>query len=42
MRNTGNVKSNQHYNADEVRNPPPTNMVDSERDGELEKFIRSA
>ncbi|KAI0058315.1 hypothetical protein BV25DRAFT_1282159 [Artomyces pyxidatus] len=40
MRQTGNIKSNQHYNANEVRNPPPTNMVDSERDGELEKFIR--
>lgn len=40
MRQMGNVKSNQLFNPDEVRNPPPTNMVDSERDSELEKFIR--
>ncbi|TFY80211.1 hypothetical protein EWM64_g3802 [Hericium alpestre] len=40
MRQNGNIKSNQRYNPDEVRNPPPTNMVDSERDSELEKFIR--
>ncbi|KAI0267403.1 putative GTPase activating protein for Arf-domain-containing protein [Gloeopeniophorella convolvens] len=40
MRQTGNIKSNQLYNPDEVRNPPPTNMVDAERDSELEKFIR--
>ena len=40
MRQIGNIKSNQFYNPDEVRNPPPTNMVDSERDSELEKFIR--
>lgn len=40
MKNTGNVKSNSYYNPDEKRHPPPTNMVDSERDSELEKFIR--
>ncbi|KAI0037043.1 putative GTPase activating protein for Arf-domain-containing protein, partial [Vararia minispora EC-137] len=40
MRNIGNIKSNQYFNPDEVRHPPPTNLVDSERDGELEKFIR--
>ncbi|EIM87598.1 ArfGap-domain-containing protein [Stereum hirsutum FP-91666 SS1] len=40
MRQIGNIKSNQLFNPDEVRNPPPTNMVDSERDSELEKFIR--
>ncbi|KAI9513474.1 hypothetical protein F5148DRAFT_7258 [Russula earlei] len=40
MRQTGNVKSNETYNPDEVRHPPPTNMVDMERDSELEKFIR--
>ena len=40
MKNTGNVKSNSHFNPDEKRHPPPTNMVDSERDSELEKFIR--
>ncbi|EED79798.1 predicted protein [Postia placenta Mad-698-R] len=41
MRNTGNVKSNAHYNPDETRHPPPTNMIDSERDSDLEKYIRS-
>ena len=40
MRQVGNVNSNQTYNPDEVRNPPPTNMIDAERDSELEKFIR--
>ena len=40
MRQVGNIKSNQMYNPDEVRNPPPTNMIDAERDSELEKFIR--
>jgi hypothetical protein len=40
MRQIGNVKSNQTHNPDEVRNPPPTNMLDVERDSELEKFIR--
>ncbi|KAH7929302.1 ArfGap-domain-containing protein [Leucogyrophana mollusca] len=40
MKQNGNVKSNLYYNPDEVRHPPPTNMVDSERDSELEKFIR--
>ncbi|SRR6266404_4539148 len=40
MREVGNIRSNQLYNPDEVRNPPPTNMIDAERDSELEKFIR--
>lgn len=40
MRQVGNIKSNQKYNPDEVRNPPPTNMIDAERDSDLEKFIR--
>ncbi|KZV75658.1 ArfGap-domain-containing protein [Peniophora sp. CONT] len=41
MRNMGNTKANALYNPDEVRHPPPTNMIDSERDSELEKFIRN-
>ncbi|KAH9915756.1 putative GTPase activating protein for Arf-domain-containing protein [Fomitopsis serialis] len=41
MKSNGNVKSNAYYNPDETRHPPPTNMVDSERDSDLEKFIRS-
>ncbi|KAI0926513.1 hypothetical protein AcV7_005428 [Taiwanofungus camphoratus] len=41
MRQMGNVKSNSIYNPDQTRHPPPTNMIDSERDSELEKYIRS-
>ncbi|KZT63209.1 ArfGap-domain-containing protein [Daedalea quercina L-15889] len=41
MKNTGNVKCNSYYNPNETRHPPPTNMVDSERDSDLEKYIRS-
>lgn len=40
MRQMGNVKSNAHYNPNETRHPPPTNMIESERDSELEKYIR--
>ncbi|KAF8270009.1 hypothetical protein EI94DRAFT_1723621 [Lactarius quietus] len=40
MRQVGNINSNKTFNPDEVRNPPPTNMIDAERDSELEKFIR--
>ena len=40
MRQIGNIRSNETYNPDEVRNPPPTNMIDAERDSDLEKFIR--
>lgn len=40
MKNIGNIKANQQWNPDEVRNPPPTNMEESERDSELEKYIR--
>ncbi|KAH7882891.1 hypothetical protein F5I97DRAFT_145767 [Phlebopus sp. FC_14] len=41
MKEIGNVKSNAHYNPNESLHPPPTNMVDRERDSELEKFIRA-
>ncbi|KAI0088309.1 hypothetical protein BDY19DRAFT_985604 [Irpex rosettiformis] len=40
MRQNGNIKSNALYNPDEIRHPPPTNYIDSERDSELEKYIR--
>lgn len=40
MKEVGNVKSNKKYNPDEMRNRPPTNMEESERDSELEKYIR--
>jgi len=41
MKQNGNLKSNAYYNPNEVRNPPPTNMIEQERDSELEKYIRS-
>lgn len=40
MKQNGNVKSNALYNPDEKRHPQPANLIDSERDSELEKFIR--
>jgi stromal membrane-associated protein len=40
MKTVGNVRSNRTYNPDEMKHPPPTNMMESERDSELEKFIR--
>lgn len=40
MRQMGNIKSNEMYNRDEVRHPPPANMTDVARDSEIEKFIR--
>ncbi|KAG6875417.1 hypothetical protein C0992_003952 [Termitomyces sp. T32_za158] len=41
MKSIGNVKSNAMYNPNEARNPPPPNLMDAGRDGELEQFIRS-
>lgn len=41
MKNIGNIKSNAYWNPDEKKNPLPTNMEETERDSELEKFIRS-
>ena len=40
MGEMGNVKSNAIFNPDEIRNPPPTNMIEQERDSDLEKYIR--
>jgi len=40
MREMGNIKSNAIFNPDEIRNPPPTNMIEQERDSDLEKYIR--
>jgi len=40
MRQVGNIKSNEMYNPDEVRHPPPANTIDVARDSEIEKFIR--
>lgn len=41
MKQNGNIKSNAFYNPDEARHPPPTNMMEAERDSEIEKFIRA-
>ncbi|KAL4247561.1 ADP Ribosylation Factor GTPase-Activating [Abortiporus biennis] len=41
MKQVGNIKSNAYYNPHESRHPPPTNIIDSERDSDLEKYIRS-
>ncbi|KAG1752082.1 hypothetical protein EDB19DRAFT_1628154 [Suillus lakei] len=41
MKQNGNIKSNALYNPDEARHPPPTNMMEAERDSDIEKFIRA-
>ncbi|KAJ7628343.1 hypothetical protein FB45DRAFT_990981 [Roridomyces roridus] len=41
MRLNGNLKSNQLYNPNEARHPPPPNLMDGERDSEMEQYIRS-
>ncbi|TFK32097.1 hypothetical protein BDQ12DRAFT_693023 [Crucibulum laeve] len=40
MKNMGNANSNAIYNPNEARYPPPPNLEDSERDSELEQYIR--
>ena len=40
MKEIGNIKANQHWNPDERKNPIPANMEESERDSELEQYIR--
>lgn len=40
LKTIGNIASNQIYNPDERRHPPPTSSVSSERDSEMEKYIR--
>src|ERR1700735_5280984 len=37
----GNTKANAIYNPDERRHPPPTDFDESNRDSEMEKFIRN-
>ena len=41
MKSLGNLRANARWNPNEARNPPPTNMEQSERDSELEKYIRA-
>lgn len=40
MKQIGNIKSNSIYNPNELKYPPPANLMDGERDSELEKYIR--
>ena len=40
MMSIGNIKSNKIYNPNEIRNPPPPNLEESERDSEIEQYIR--
>ena len=40
LRSIGNAKSNEIYNPNETKNPPPTTSDSSERDSEMEKYIR--
>lgn len=40
IKNIGNVKSNQLYNPDERKHPPPSNFESSDRGSELEVYIR--
>lgn len=40
MKSIGNIACNVKYNPDETRHPPPANREESERDSELEKYIR--
>jgi len=41
MKSIGNIACNVKYNPDEIRHPPPANREESERDSELEKYIRA-
>ncbi|EGG13012.1 uncharacterized protein MELLADRAFT_76352 [Melampsora larici-populina 98AG31] len=40
MRSTGNIKANMQWNPNSAKNPPPTDLEESERDSQLERFIR--
>lgn len=40
MKSMGNIKSNAIYNSNELRNPPPPNLDETERDSEIEQYIR--
>ncbi|CAE6483950.1 unnamed protein product [Rhizoctonia solani] len=41
VKNMGNIASNAKWNPNESRHPPPTNLEESERDSEMEKYIRA-
>ncbi|CAA7266243.1 unnamed protein product [Cyclocybe aegerita] len=41
MKSMGNIKSNSIYNPNELKHPPPPNLEDTERDSEIEQYIRA-
>ena len=40
MKSIGNINSNKIYNPNEFRNPPPADLEETERDSEMEQYIR--
>ena len=40
MKSIGNINSNKIYNPNELRNPPPPDLEETERDSEMEQYIR--
>lgn len=40
MKSMGNSKANAIYNPNELRHPPPPNLEDTDRDSEIEQYIR--
>lgn len=41
VKNIGNINANAKWNPNESMHPPPTNLEESERDSEMEKYIRA-
>ncbi|KAG9080984.1 hypothetical protein FRC06_005955 [Ceratobasidium sp. 370] len=41
VKTIGNINANAKWNPNEARHPPPTNLEESERDSEMEKYIRA-
>ncbi|KAJ7201077.1 hypothetical protein GGX14DRAFT_371789 [Mycena pura] len=41
MKRMGNLNSNLIHNPNETRHPPPPNIMDGERDSEMEQYIRA-
>ncbi|QRW13265.1 GTPase activating protein for Arf protein [Ceratobasidium sp. AG-Ba] len=41
VKSIGNINANAKWNPNEARHPPPTNLEESERDSEMEKYIRA-
>ncbi|KAG9082732.1 hypothetical protein FS749_006615, partial [Ceratobasidium sp. UAMH 11750] len=41
VKTIGNINANAKWNPNEARHPPPTNFEESERDSEMERYIRA-